>query len=140
MPKEGLEPSLPKERDFESRASANSATSAHFDCTIFCTWWCCSAVSAILSVLQNRIYNMNEDKKIEVYSSPTCHYCVDLKKFLDEKGVQYTEYDVTTDEEKRKELLERSQQVGVPVMFINDTEMIDGFDKEKIVASLGLSD
>ncbi len=83
---------------------------------------------------------MNEDKKIEVYSSPTCHYCVDLKKFLDEKGVQYTEYDVTTDEEKRKELLERSQQVGVPVMFINDTEMIDGFDKEKIVASLGLSD
>ena len=83
---------------------------------------------------------MNEDKKIEIYSSPTCHYCIDLKKFLDEKGVKYTEYDVTVDDEKRKELLERSQQVGVPVMFINDTEMIDGFDKEKIVASLGLSE
>ena len=78
-------------------------------------------------------------KKIEVYTSPTCHYCVDLKKFLDEKGVEYIEYDVTADEEKRKELVERSQQVGVPIMFINDSEMIDGFDKEKITASLGLS-
>ena len=78
------------------------------------------------------------DKKIEVYTSPTCHYCVDLKKFLDEKGVEYIEYDVTADEEKRKELVERSQQVGVPIMFINDSEMIDGFDKEKITASLGL--
>ncbi len=80
------------------------------------------------------------DKKIEIYSSPTCHHCIDLKKFLDEKGVQYTEYDVTTDEVKREELLERSKQVGVPVMFIDDTEMIDGFDKEKIIESLGLSE
>ena len=80
------------------------------------------------------------DKKIEIYTSPTCHYCVDLKKFLDEKGVKYIDYDVTADEEKRKELVERSQQVGVPVMFIDEKEMIDGFDKERVTTALGLSD
>ena len=52
----------------------------------------------------------------------------------------YTEYDVTTDDEKRQELLDRSQQVGVPIMFVDDTEMIDGFDKERIIEVLGLSE
>lgn len=79
------------------------------------------------------------EKKVEIYTSPTCHFCTELKAFLDEKKVTYTEYDVTADEEKRKELIDRSQQVGVPVMFIDDTEMIAGFEKEKIAAALGLS-
>ena len=81
-----------------------------------------------------------KDKKIEIYSSPTCPYCVDLKKFLDERNITYIEYDVTADAEKREELIKRSQQVGIPIMFIDDSEMIDGFDKEKIMASLGLSE
>ena len=80
-----------------------------------------------------------EEKKVEIYTSPTCHFCTELKTFLDEKNVSYIEYDVTADEEKRKELTDRSQQVGVPVMFVNDTEMITGFDKEKVVAALGLA-
>ena len=79
------------------------------------------------------------DKKVEIYTSPTCHFCKDMKGFLDEKKVMYTEYDVTADEEKRKEMTERSQQMGVPVMFIDDSEMIVGFDREKITAALGLS-
>ena len=78
------------------------------------------------------------DKKIEIYTSSTCHFCKDLKEFLDGKGVSYIEYDVTTDEEKRKELTERSQQLGVPVVFVDDSEMIIGFDREKITAALGL--
>lgn len=79
------------------------------------------------------------DKKVEIYTSPTCHFCKDLKGFLDEKGVVYTEYDVTADEEKRKELTERSQQIGVPVMFVDGTDMIVGFDREKVMAAIGLS-
>ena len=80
------------------------------------------------------------DKKVEIYTSLTCHFCKDLKAFLDEKSVMYTEYDVSVDEEKRKELTERSQQMGVPVVFIDDKEMIVGFDREKIIAALGMSE
>ena len=80
------------------------------------------------------------DKKVEIYTSPTCHFCTDLKAFLKEKGVEYTEYDVSANEEKRKELIERSQQMGVPVMFVNDSEKIEGFDKEKVIEVLGISE
>ena len=79
------------------------------------------------------------DKKVEIYTSPTCHFCKDLKAFLDEKNIAYTEYDVSADEEKMKELRERSQQMGVPIVFIDEKEMIVGFDKEKITAALGIS-
>ena len=79
-------------------------------------------------------------KKVEIYTSPTCHFCKDLKTFLNEHKVTYTEYDVVADEEKRKELTERSQQLGVPVMFIDDTEMIVGFDKKKTMAALGIAE
>ncbi len=80
------------------------------------------------------------DKKIEIYTSPGCHFCKDLKNFLDERSIAYTEYDVTADEEKRKELTERSQQLGVPVMFIDNTEMIVGFDKQKVMEALGITE
>ncbi len=80
------------------------------------------------------------DKKIEIYTSPTCHYCTEMKEFLNGKSVAYTEYDVMADEEKRKELTERSKQLGVPVMFVDGTEMIVGFDKQKITETLGLTE
>lgn len=79
------------------------------------------------------------EKKIEIYTSPTCHFCTEMKEFLDKHKVEYAEYDVTADEEKRKELVDRSQQVGVPVMFVNDTEMVTGFDKKKVSELLGIS-
>ena len=80
------------------------------------------------------------DKKIEIYTSPTCHYCKDLKSFLDERSLSYTEYDVVADEEKRKELTERSQQLGVPVMFVDGDNMVVGFDKQKVMEALGVSE
>ena len=79
------------------------------------------------------------DKKVEIYTSPSCHFCKELKAFLDEKGITYTEYDVLAHPEKAEELVNRSEQTGVPVMFIDDTEMVVGFEKEKIESLLGLS-
>ena len=79
------------------------------------------------------------DKKIEVYTTKTCHFCHDLKDFLDEKGITYTEYDVSSDEERREELVKRSNQLGVPVLFVDD-EMIIGFNKEKISELLGIKE
>ena len=70
-------------------------------------------------------------KEVIIYSTPTCVYCEIAKEFFKEKGVDYIEYDVSADTEKRKEMVDRSGQMGVPVILIGD-EMIVGFDKEKV--------
>ncbi len=78
------------------------------------------------------------DKKITIYSTPTCHFCQLSKDFFKSHNVEYTDYDVATDLEKRKEMVERSGQMGVPVIFIDD-EMIVGFDQQRIMSLLGIS-
>ncbi len=70
-------------------------------------------------------------KKVKIYSTPTCTYCVILKKYLDEKGVEYEDIDVSQDEEEQKKMIEKTGQMGVPVVEIGD-EIIIGFDRKKI--------
>ena len=71
--------------------------------------------------------------KIEIYSTPTCPYCVMAKEFFKEKGVEFTDYNVAEDQDKAKEMIEKSGQMGVPVIDI-DGEIMVGFDKAKIEA------
>ena len=59
------------------------------------------------------------------------------KDFFKAKNIAYTEYDVLADVAKRKEMVEKSGQMGVPVIFIGD-EMTIGFDQSKIEKLLGL--
>ena len=70
-------------------------------------------------------------KKVVMYSTPTCHYCNLAKDFFDENKIKYTVFNVQTDLEKRKEMMDKSGQMGVPVIFIND-EMVKGFDEERL--------
>ena len=58
------------------------------------------------------------NKIIKIYSTPTCHYCNLAKDFFKQKGVKYEEFNVATDLEKRKEMVEKSGQMGVPVIDI----------------------
>ena len=53
------------------------------------------------------------------------------KEFLKGKGIEYTDYNVAEDADKRKEMIERSGQMGVPVIFVG-SEMLIGFDKDKL--------
>lgn len=76
-------------------------------------------------------------KKIQIYSTPTCHYCHMAKDFFAEKNIAYDDFNVAADLEKRKEMVEKSGQMGVPVILI-DGEMIVGFDKSKISKMLGI--
>lgn len=69
--------------------------------------------------------------KVKVYSTPTCPYCVQAKEYLKNKGVEYEEIDVASDEAGRNEMVEKSGQMGVPVILIGD-EYIVGFDRGKI--------
>ncbi|KKW40859.1 MAG: Glutaredoxin-like protein, YruB-family [Parcubacteria group bacterium GW2011_GWB1_55_9] len=72
------------------------------------------------------------DKNVTIYSTPTCHFCQMTKDFLKEKGIAYTDF-----VEKRQEMIQKSGQMGVPVIFIGN-EMIIGFDQERLVSTLGL--
>ena len=76
-------------------------------------------------------------KNVTIYTTPTCHFCHMAKDFFKEKNIAYTEHDVASNLEKRKEMMEKSGQLGVPVIFIGD-QMIIGFNKPKIAAALGL--
>ena len=72
-----------------------------------------------------------------VYSTPTCPFCHKAKDFLTENKIEFTDIDVSTDQEKAKEMVEKSGQMGVPVIDIDGT-IIVGFDKDKISSSLGI--
>ncbi len=74
---------------------------------------------------------------VKIYSTPTCHYCVTLKTFLKEKGVEFQDVDVAFDEKARDEMVEKSGQMGVPVVEI-DNQIIVGFDRDKICELLKL--
>jgi len=61
------------------------------------------------------------------------------KDFFKEKGVEFEDFDVSTDLVKRKEMLDKSGQMGVPVIVISD-QIIVGFNKPKIVELLGIKE
>lgn len=76
-------------------------------------------------------------KNVTIYSTPTCHFCQMAKEFFKANNIAYTEYDVASDLEKRKEMVEKSGQMGVPVITI-ENDLIVGFDKPKIASLLGV--
>jgi len=76
---------------------------------------------------------------VKVYSTITCPYCVTLKEFLKEHNIEFEDIDVSQDEKARDEMVEKSGQMGVPVVDING-EIVVGFDKEKINQLLKITD
>ena len=68
--------------------------------------------------------------KIEVFSSDTCKYCVELKDYLKENNVEYIEYNISRDEEARRNLIKLGY-MSVPVTLINGNHVL-GFDKLRI--------
>lgn len=76
-------------------------------------------------------------KSVTIYTTPSCHFCHMAKEYFKTNKIAYTEYDVATDVEKRKEMMDKSGQLGVPVILI-DGELIVGFDRPNIARMLGL--
>jgi len=68
------------------------------------------------------------DKKVVVYSTPTCPYCKRAKDYLSRKGIPYGDYNVAQDRDKAKEMIQKSGQMGVPVITIDD-EVVVGFNQ-----------
>lgn len=76
-------------------------------------------------------------KQVKIYSTPTCPYCKMTKQFLKENNIQFTDINVADDQASAKEMVDKSGQMGVPVLDI-EGEIIVGFDKVKIQKVLGL--
>jgi glutaredoxin-like YruB-family protein len=70
-------------------------------------------------------------KKVTIYSTPTCHFCNMAKDYFKEHNVSYEAFDVSSDSEKRKEMMEKSGQLGVPVILVDDNIVV-GFNKTKL--------
>ncbi|MFA5098789.1 MAG: Uxx-star family glutaredoxin-like (seleno)protein [Candidatus Paceibacterota bacterium] len=75
---------------------------------------------------------------VKIYSTQTCPYCEMAKEYLNEQGIEYKNYDVASDETARKEMVEKSGQMGVPVIDI-DGKIIVGFNKPEIEKALNLN-
>ncbi len=74
---------------------------------------------------------------VTIYSTPTCVYCNMAKNFFKANGIEYAEHNVASDLEKRKEMIDMTGQMGVPVINTGK-EVIVGFDEERLRTILGL--
>jgi glutaredoxin 3 len=83
------------------------------------------------------IFAIGDSMDVKVYSTPTCPYCNMAKSFLKENNVTFTNVDVAADHKAAKEMVEKTGQMGVPVIEVNG-KFIVGFDKDAIKKELGL--
>ena len=78
-----------------------------------------------------------QDKKVTIYTTPTCVYCKAAKEFFQEKDIAYEEKNVAEDEKARDHMVQASGQMGVPVIEIGE-DIVIGFDKPKLSELLGV--
>ena len=77
------------------------------------------------------------NKKVKIYSTSTCPFCIRAKQFLKESAVNFEDIDVSMDHDAAQEMIKKTGQMGVPVIDI-EGEFIVGFDKDKIKKALGI--
>ncbi len=103
----------------------------------------CNDVSFYDKVFEQDYYITGENnetktqKRVTVYSTPSCSWCTTLKKHLDHHGIKYRDLDITKDSQAAEDMQKRSGQQGVPQTDISG-QMIVGFDKNKINSLLGI--
>ncbi len=69
-------------------------------------------------------------KKVTLYTTPSCQYCEQAKEYMKEHDIDYKYYDVSENTDRRKEMIEKSGQMGVPVIELGE-EMMIGFDEKR---------
>ena len=74
-------------------------------------------------------------KTVKIYSTPTCTYCQHAKEFMKSHNVPYEEFNVAADQDKRKEMIEKSGQMGVPVIEV-DGDIMVGYEEAALSHAL----
>ena len=75
---------------------------------------------------------------VKMYTTPYCVYCKMAKEFFKKNNVAYEEVDVTTDDKLLEEMVQKSHQMGVPVIDV-DGEIFVGFNRPDIEKALKVS-
>lgn len=75
--------------------------------------------------------------KVVVFSTPTCSFCTMAKSYFREKGIKFTDIDVSRDQVAARDMVRRSGQMGVPVIDIGG-KIIVGFNRPQINSLLGI--
>jgi glutaredoxin-like YruB-family protein len=75
--------------------------------------------------------------KVIVFSTPTCSFCTQAKRYFKEKNIRFTDVDVSKDQSAARDMMRRTGQMGVPVILINNKPII-GFDRNKINQMLNI--
>lgn len=75
--------------------------------------------------------------KVTVYSTPTCPYCKMAKEYMTEMKIEFSDIDVSSDQDAAAKMVELSGQMGVPVITV-DEKVIIGFDKDELKTALGI--
>ena len=78
-----------------------------------------------------------KQKRVVVFSTPTCSYCNMAKQYFRRNKIRFKEVDVSTDPVAARDLMRRTGQMGVPVIDIGG-QLIVGFDKPRINDMLGI--
>lgn len=78
---------------------------------------------------------MSSTANVTVYSTSWCGFCVQAKKYFDSINVKYSDVNVEEDQKAAEDMVQKSGQMGVPVIEIGE-HIIVGFDKPKIDLAL----
>lgn len=79
--------------------------------------------------------NKKQRHNVIVYSTKMCPWCHKTKEFLKGKGIEFKDVDVGAEQKSANEMIEKSGQMGVPVIDI-DGKIIVGFDREELEKAL----
>ncbi len=82
--------------------------------------------------------NEVKQPRVVVFSTPTCSYCSVAKRYLRERGISFTEVDVSRDPRAAQDMVRRSGRQGVPQIDIGG-RIVVGFDRARIDQLLHLS-
>ncbi|MBN2185930.1 MAG: glutaredoxin family protein [Dehalococcoidia bacterium] len=76
-------------------------------------------------------------QEVKIYTTPGCPYCSMAKKFFNDNGVEYQEFNVAEDKAAREEMTKKCHSLGVPTICF-DNDILVGFNEEKLRQKLGL--
>lgn len=80
-----------------------------------------------------------QTKKVTVYYTNSCVYCHKAMEFMDSKGISYTAKNVQENQEYAKEMFDKSRQLAVPVIMIDDELLPPGYNQALLASKLGLA-
>lgn len=104
----------------------------------------CNDPAYYISLFEDALYHAapkegeKRQKRVTVYSTPSCSWCNTLKSYLKSNHIQFTDIDVSKNQQAAEQMVRRSGQQGVPQTDI-EGQLIVGFDKQRINSLLGIN-